>query len=150
MIKSKQKDERAQIMTDYANKVASLKLATTREQVIQCNLEIKEFEKLLSSNEEQMSFKEWPQATKERLILACDYSDLLWGIKDANGRIIGYLSAYYICTHGWPDQGGECLTLILSKYWCKFYEDPLRSGQRWHCITCSLVVASFSDATLFA
>ena len=64
VIKSKQKDEHAQIMTDYANKVASLKLAKTREQVIQCNLEIKEFEKLLSNNEEQMSFKEWPTRQK--------------------------------------------------------------------------------------
>ena len=66
-------------MTDYANKVASLKLAKTREQIDKRMLEIKGFEKLLSSNDEQMSFKEWPQATKERFILACDYSDLLWG-----------------------------------------------------------------------
>ena len=99
VLKSRQKDEHAKIMTDYAAKVASLKSATTKEQVIQCNLEIKEFEKSLSDNEEQMSFKEWDQPTKERFILACDYSDLLWEIKSTDGRVIAYLSAYYICRH---------------------------------------------------
>ena len=138
MLKSKQKDGNAQIMTVYANKVASLKLAKTRDQIERCMLEIKECEKLLSSNDEQMSFKGWPKATKERFLRACDYSDVLWEIKNANGQVIGYLSAYYICAHDWPDHEGKCLTLILSKEWCKFYDDPLALGQRWHCNACGV------------
>ena len=70
-------------------------------------------------------------------MLASDYCDCLWEIKGADGTIIGYVAAFYICAHDWVDQGGKCLTLILSKDWCNAYnDDPLHTQQRWHCNIC--------------
>ena len=28
--------------------------------------------------------------------------------------------------------------MILSKDWCRFYDDPLKAGQRWHCNCCGV------------
>ena len=85
-----------------------------------------------------MSFKGWSDKTKARFLQACDYSDLMWEVKDPQGKVLAYVSAYYLCMHDWKDYGGDCLTLILSKDWCRFYEAPMRDGQRWHCNSCGV------------
>ena len=138
VLKSRQRGEHAIVMEDYAAKVESLKSATSREQVLSCIDAIKECEKLLSSAEQQMSFKAWDQLNKDRFLLACDYSDLMWEVKNSDGIVIAYLSAYYLCMQDWKDQGGVCLSMILSKDWCRFYDDPLKAGQRWHCNCCGV------------
>ena len=46
--------------------------------------------------------------TKNRFLLACDYSDLMWEVKaPGTEKIVAYVCAYYLCMHHDAGYGAE-------------------------------------------
>jgi hypothetical protein len=48
--------------------------------------------------------------------------------------VVGEFNYYFVCKAGGVNN--ICWTMINSKNWTQFFEDPIADGQRWYCKVC--------------
>ena len=96
----------------------------------------------IADHEKKMEETELPQAFQAvcqpgseehlRYMQAAQYSDE-WVCNKKNGKVLSAFRSFYICLAGGAQ---PCYTVMPSKTWRTFHEDPLASKQRWYCVCC--------------